>query len=329
MEKDCRISSKQQQYRELCKKEESICVFSKPYWMDAVCGEENWDVLTVEQGGEIVGTLVYYFIQRGKRKLICQPPFTQSNGVWIKYPANQKYEKKLSYEKKIMGELIDQLEQLPLLSYKQCFNVNVTNWLPFYWKGYKQTTYYSYRIMDISDVDKVEKDFSSAKRKNIRRAIKENIQVKYDLPAEEFYNHHKRMLEMEGKTISYSYDLFKRIYDTSYEHQSGRVLYAVDDKNNMQAALFVIWDQISAYELISIIYPQFRNSGCLTLLTWEAIKNLSDTVSQFDMEGSMIEPVENSFRQLGTRQMPYFLISKEFVSRPRIIADKIIRRIIG
>lgn len=328
MEKDsCIMVSNKDKYRCLCENEESICIFSKAYWMDAVCGEDNWDVLLTEQDGKIVGALVYYFIRSGKKLLICQPPFTQSNGVWMKYPSNQKYEKRLSYEKKIMNELIEQLEQKPLISYKQCFNVSITNWLPFYWKGYHQTTNYSYRIMDISDVEVVMQDFSSAKRKNIRRAQKENIKVKFDLSAQEFYAHHKEMLKLEGKTISYSYELFQRIYKASYANDSGRVLYTTDEMNQMQAALFVVWDEHCAFELISIIYPQFRNSGALTLLTLEAIKMLSGRVKAFDMEGSMIEQVENSFRQFGTRQLPYFVISKQFVSDTQVFLDKVIRRI--
>jgi hypothetical protein len=40
-----------QKYRKFCKKEKNIPVFSKDWWLDAVCGEENWDVAIVEKGG--------------------------------------------------------------------------------------------------------------------------------------------------------------------------------------------------------------------------------------------------------------------------------------
>ena len=33
-------------------------------------------------------------------------------------------------------------------------------------------------------------------------------------------------------------------------------------------------------------------------------------ISYFDFEGSMIEPVERSFRQFGAKQTPYFSVSK-------------------
>ena len=43
--------TKKEKYQELCKYEKSIPIFSKDWWMDAVCGEDNWDVLLVEGGG--------------------------------------------------------------------------------------------------------------------------------------------------------------------------------------------------------------------------------------------------------------------------------------
>jgi len=34
-------------YREFCQVEDNIPIFSKDWWMDAVCGEDNWDVILI------------------------------------------------------------------------------------------------------------------------------------------------------------------------------------------------------------------------------------------------------------------------------------------
>ena len=67
---------------------------------------------------------------------------------------------------------------------------------------------------------------------------------------------------------------------------------------------------MQAYDLISTINPNFKHSGASTLVIKKAIEYVSSLTSKFDFEGSMIEPVENSFRQFGSIQKPYFLISK-------------------
>lgn len=41
-------------YRNLCAVEKNIPIFSQDWWLDAVCGEENWDVIIIEKGGIIL-----------------------------------------------------------------------------------------------------------------------------------------------------------------------------------------------------------------------------------------------------------------------------------
>jgi len=117
-------------------------------------------------------------------------------------------------------------------------------------------------------------------------------------------------LSREGKRIVYSYDKFKQIYETCYDRDSGKAIYCVDDNNNIHSGLFVVWDQNSAYDLISTIDPQFRNSGSASLLIREIIRYVSSKTRKFDFEGSMIESVEQSFRRFGAIQRRYFRINK-------------------
>lgn len=301
-------------YKNLCDTERSIPIFSRDWWMDAVCGEENWDVILVEKGGQIVAALPYYFIKKGKGIIISQPMLTQTNGVWIKYPDDQKNSTRLSYEKQTINEIINDIEKLNIYSYNQNFKYNFTNWLPFYWRGYKQTTRYSYVINDLTDLKKIFDNFDHAKRQNIRKAEK-IVKVKFDLGCNEFYENHKMTLNRQGESISYPYELFEKIYNECYKRNQGKIFYAVDESNNIHAALFIIWDENSAYDLISTIDPQFRYSGAANLLVYEAIKHTSNYTKVFDFEGSMIENVENSFRQFGTIQKQYFNISKEYKKR--------------
>ena len=220
-------------------------------------------------------------------------------------------EKRLSFEKEVCFDLIDRLEAKGIYSFYQQFPVDFTNWLPFYWKKYSQQTRYTYRIPDISDPEKVLSTFNRAKRKNINKALKEGVMVKFDLSAQAFYENHVMTLRQQGATIGYSFEVFHRMYDAAYANNAGRTIYAIDAEGNLHGALFNIWGGNVAYDLISTIDHRFRNSGAATLLVYEMIKYLSDKVKVYDFEGSMMEGVENSFRQFGTIQTPYMAISKD------------------
>jgi len=317
----------QDKYRLLCKSEESIPIFSQAFWLDAICGMNNWDVLLYENENQIIGALPYFIKKRCGLSYITQPQFTQTMGVWIKYPPNQKYEKKLSYEKVVMTALIEQLEKLPICFYQQSFSYTVTNWLPFFWKGFHQTTKYTYRIEDIGDTDRVFKNFSHAKRKNINKALAEKVIIGFDLSAEEFYENHSYTLNLQNQRIGYSFKLLENIYNAIYQNDAGRVIYARDMNGNLHGALLVTWDKQSGYNLISTIDPTYRNSGSASLLIYEIIKFLSNKVKSFDFEGSMIEGVENSFRQFGSTQTPYFFINKIYSKNPfvRYVIRKMLR----
>lgn len=295
-----------EKYKKLCENETTIPIFSKDWWLDAVAGPENWDVILVEKGGEIKASMPYVIKKRYGFTFLSHPPLTQNLGPWIK-PSMAKYSKLLSQQKFLMGELIKQLPKYDYFSHN--WHYSYTNWLPFYWSGFKQTTRYTYVIDDLRDLNNVYANFSSGKRKDINKAIR-IIDVKFNLSADEFYANHQMTLGKQGCKISYSKELFKKIYKAAYDNDAGITIYAIDSENNIHAALFVIWDKVSAYDLISTIDPDFRNSGAASLLVKEIIRLVSTKVNKFDFEGSMIEGVEQSFRNFGAIQKPYLNVSK-------------------
>ena len=293
-------------YRELCEKEPTIPLFSKDWWLDSVAGSDNWDVALIETGGKIVASMPYVIKKKYGLTFLIQPPLSQTLGPWIR-ETDAKLANQLSREKDLMQALIEQLPKFDHFS--QNWHYSRTNWLPFYWKDFKQTTRYTYVLKDLSNLEKVFSEFSHAKRKNIRKAEK-IIKVVYDISANDFYENHKMTLSKQGAEISYSYDLFKRIYQVSYEKNFGRTIAAYDENNHLHAALFIVWDDMSAYDLISTIDPDFRNYGAASLLIREIVCYTSVFAPKFDFEGSMIEPVERSFRQFGAEQVPYFSLTK-------------------
>jgi len=294
-------------YRELCEQEPTIPIFSKPWWLDSVCGESNWGVCMVENNNQIIATMPYYMAKRYGFTYLTQPPLTQTLGPWLR-ASEAKYNKVLGQQKDLMQALI---EQLPNYDYFiQNWHYNNTNWLPFYWKGFKQTTRYTYVINDLTDLDRVYAEFEHSKRKNIKKC-EGIVDIIYDIPFDIFYENHKMTLAKQGSNISYSKALFKKVYEEGYSNGCAKTIGAYDKDQNLHAALFVIWDDMSAYDLISTIDPDYRRHGAASLLIKEIIKYVSVKTKKFDFEGSMIEPVEASFRQFGAKQTPYSQVTKD------------------
>lgn len=306
-----------EQYRELCKEEKSIPLFCQDWWMDAVC-LNDWDVLLVKEKDQIIGALPYHLRTKLGFKCIIQPQLTQHNGVWIRSQRSIAEYARLSYEKRVFNELINQLEALHLSFYQQCFHYSMTNWLPFYWRGYQQTTRYTYLISGIGNPQKVFNNFSSAKQRQIRKC-ESKLHLCLEMSADEFYSFHKQSLQEKGEEISYSFELFQRLYKACKKRDAGQLFAIKDDNETIHSCLFTVWSQTSAYALLYSISPEYASSGASTLVIWEAIKHLSGKTKNFDFEGSMIEGVENSYRQLGTTQKGYFEIKKHYSKRFKML----------
>jgi hypothetical protein len=78
----------------------------------------------------------------------------------------------------------------------------------------------------------------------------------------------------------------------------------------VHCGIYIAYDDNCAYYLISGSDPDYRSSGALSYLLWEAISDASKRVDRFDFEGSMLENVEKFIRGFGAHQKPYHKISK-------------------
>ena len=234
-----------EKYLQFYKLHPDIPIFSSPWWLDAVCGKNGWDVIIIEKNGEIYATFPYCKkICRFKSLHIIMPPVTQKLGPYFVYEKNMLSEnKRISFEHEMYQAII---ERLPKYKYF-CLNFSQTykNWLAFYWAGFQQTSFYSYQIKNIKDYESVKKGYTKSKRYEIPKARK-NLIIKYDLPADVFFDYFESVIKSRNEIMHYSRDLFYSIYKAVYENNAGRVFYCEDKNGNIHAINLTVWDSKTA-----------------------------------------------------------------------------------
>jgi len=299
------MSANKDRYRKFCSQELALPIFLKDWWLDAVSGD-SWDVALLQDGDQVKASCVYQRSAKYGYKLLNMPALTSGWGPWINYPADQKYASRLSYEHQVIGDLIN---ALPAFDYfNQRFRYEVSNGLPLFWKGFTLTTRYTYVLEDLSTIDKVWDNLGSSARSQIRKAEK-LVTITEAESTDDLYRLSTQVFERQKETIPYSADLMSRIYQAVVEHNSGKVLLARDSNNNVQAALFLVWDNGSAYYLAGGTDSQ-APGGTFSLLMWRAIQHAATVSRQFNFEGSMIESVERFFRSFGPVQKSYLQVQK-------------------
>ena len=294
-------------YQKFCEEEKSIPLFLQYQWFDAIYKKEEWDVVIETKGENVLGFLPYVITKKKSFKIITPQFLCPYQGVWLNYPKNQKYTNKVGFEKEVLTSMIEQLPKVD--AFKQNFLPEFTNWLPFNWKGFQQSTRYTYIINDLTDTEKVFADFKENIRREIRKAEKlltietiDDISLLYQLKLKVYQDN------KENYPIPFS--KLKKVFDFCKSSHCGELLMAKDKQGNIHSILFYVWDKVSAYYLHGVTTTKFKTSGSMSLLLWEAIKKSAKKTTAFNFEGSMVESIERYFRAFGGIQTSYFQISK-------------------
>lgn len=293
-------------FRKWCELHPEIPLFQQYDWLNTVAASENWDVALVENNGEIQAFMPYFKKRKLNFDIVTVPPLTPYLGPHIHYPDGQKAATRLSHEKKMMEALIAQLPKTD--RFIQYFHPDITNWLPFHWAGFEQSTRYTYVLEDLSDPSKLFENLNGNIRREIQKAQR-SLTVEETDSIETLHRLKTVDYEKKGHELNYNLDYLKRIH-TMLSAKHNCKIWEAKDNGKAVAALMLVWDEQMAYYLVGAADPKKKTTGAMSLLLWTAILFSSGIVEQFNFEGSMVEPIERYFRSFGATQTPYFEIRK-------------------
>ena len=300
-------SSEKETYRTLCRTEVSIPIFSRDWWLDAACGADRWDALIVEDHGRIFAAMPLYTPLCG---IITMPSYTQTMGPWFApIAADTKYSSALSQRQTLAAHLTERLAGRRF--FLQNFHHAVTDWLPFYWAGYTQTTRYTYLLHGIHDTRALLEQMSTNIRRNLTKARERHgITIRTSLPTDAFLAVQQLSFDRQGITNRQDSRVLRRLIEAARSRRQGEIFGGYDAEGRLHAAVFVVWQPSGAAYIAGGSHPEWRRSGAHALTLWAAIRHAAQFTDTFDLEGSMLRGVERFFREFGALQTPYFTIRR-------------------
>ncbi|QOL52305.1 GNAT family N-acetyltransferase (plasmid) [Massilia litorea] len=303
-----RAVSPKEEYRLFCRQEPSIPLFSRDWWLDAAVGSQGWDVVVVKKGDVIIASMPYVLRTRYTMRVLSQPALTPILGPWL-HELEGKLATRLSGENELMQALIDQLPSFD--HFAQAWHHSRRNWQPFYWNGFQQTTYYTYVLPDLSNLKKLWAELDG----NIRRIIakaesKHRLQVRDDMSLDVLLELNRKTFERQGLVPPYTDEFVRRLDAACAERNCRKLLVAVDPHGIPLCGYYYVWDENSAYGLISGADPEYRHTGAASLCLWETVRHAASVTRQYNFCGSMIRSVEAYLRGFGGEHVPYFRVSK-------------------
>jgi hypothetical protein len=318
------------QYRQFCQDNKdanttgtNISVFGQPWFLDAVCGAENWDIcMDIEQNGRINGVLPYFITKKWGFKIIQQPFLTGYMGLWMRYERHWNAHQKASQERAVLKNLIAQLPATAFFS--QAYAPYFQNWLPFHWSGFETTVRMTHLLNGLQNTGALFKNFKDNVRKKIKKTAA-TIRIETTDDVVLVYDIYNQIMATKGRKMSYSKAFLTNLHAKIKENQAGQLYKAIDTEGVVHAAVYIVWDATTAYYWLGGSVVAHRNSGALTLLLWEIMQDVAKRGIQiFDFTGSNLENLESFFSAFNAEKRTYFRVSR-YGNRFFKFVDKMLR----
>ena len=279
---------------------------AQPWWLDAVCGPEGWDVaLAFDDNGMAIGAMPFGKMKWRGLPVLRMPPLTAYHHIWLRDMGSDRLVRQLHWEHSALREMADQLPGFWMVD--QQYAPSFSNGLPFHGKGFRILTRYTYELPTRQPPDEMWRNMESATRNLIRKA-KQQVKVRNDGTPLQLYEILQTSFGAQGKKAPFSLEFLLKA-DAVLESRQMRTIYvAVDRQERVHAACMVVWDGNRAYGLLSGAHPQLRKSGAFYRVLWQALRDAAREERTFDFEGSMLPRIERVFRSFGARRVPYLRV---------------------
>ncbi len=299
-------------YIAFCQSNSVITLYMQAWWLDAVCADGSWDVcLSYDDAEQIEGVLVYYLTQKkGLFSAIQMPVLTPHAGVWMREMDDfmPRQHEIYAYKQRILHKLIGQLPETIL--YHQNFHHSLTDWQPFYRKGFKTETHYSYILEDIHDLETVYGNINDAVLRDIRKAEKDLIYGVCD-DFDVFFKMVEKINLKQNVKPEFEVKVFEKLNKQLTVKELRKMYIAFDTEGVPHSAIYIIYGSTSAHYLFGINNLEKQGTNATSLLLWQAIQDASNSgLDLFDFEGGMHSNEALIFQNLNAIQKPFFKITK-------------------
>lgn len=258
---------------------------------------------------EIIGVFSTYNHKRAKVfNQLAPPPFMPTNSLFVVdetlNPANKN-----TFNKKVMETLSEFLDAQKSAIKTFYFPVDFKDMQPFIWKGYDAGIKYTYQLnLSLSEEDLLA-NMSGERRKNIKKALKDDLVVKQEVELSVFKN--LIVNTFKSQKIKIDYKVLTEVLTRFFNQENALALVSYNKLGEPLSASLTVFDDNRAYYLFGGYDKTNKHEGAGALAMWEAIKIAKHKgVSVFDFEGSMIPQVETYFRGFGGDITPYYFVKK-------------------
>jgi hypothetical protein len=293
-------------YKEFVNSRSDIPLFQQSYWLDAVCGEDNWFVILHNNSdGAIDGFMTYYMEKIKGQKIIKLPPLTPYMGIWLD---SEVYDiKKRSTYNKISASLIGQLPKTTWINQAQSPAYN--NWLPFYWDNYNSSVMYTYIIPKDKQLEVISRDLKSSLKKIIKRS-ESRLDFVESEDIDLYYSLLEKSFSKNKAAMPYSKQFLDNLYKKLKEEKVGQLYLAIGKDKSVNGGILLGMDKQQIHVLGFGKNYNIAISETSEFMQWKSIEIALGNNKGFNFNGSMVKGINKMITAFPSEQQIYYRMYK-------------------
>jgi hypothetical protein len=280
-------------------------VFHYSWWLEAT-GREFKILGCWDKDGSLIGGIPLPFKRRAGFTLYHSPSLTPYLGPIFDLTAAENAIERLSIMRCCGEQLARAIEGFDSLSYVA--GAAAPDLQGFLWAGFCTDLTYTFRIEAGTTIDDAFRQTARTHRQKLKKDAQYIVEADNDVAALATLSN--QTFERQGIARPFTEDYLRSLWREISKRGRGIVYTARDLNGQPGAALLVVNDDRTSYQIVSGVDMSSRNSPAGALLTWRAICDALKAGRIFDFEGSRIRGVEEYYRRWGGQAHPVWHLKK-------------------
>ena len=288
----------------------AIPVFSRCWWLDAVCNHpDEWDVVLTMKGDQVTGIWPYLISERLTIAMMRNPRLTPYFSPHVFYPPDIKDSNRDSYEYDVLEQLLEALPNADV--WRLSLQPGLKQAGLFRRAGLKIEVQQTFLCSLADEEAALFRQFKEPLRRNIRAAEKAlTITAEPELVGL-LYEFQKATLTQKRVAQAYTQAHMQALLDACVAQDAG-TLWVAREGSTIQAIIWNVWDAETSYYFMGGKNPATDNYNAMSALLWHCIREAKARGNRhFDFEGSMDSGVERFFRAFGAQRELYLVLKRD------------------
>ncbi len=285
--------------------EKHALVFNGNNWLAVYNKSQIQACSILNKNEEVIGCFVYYTFKKSTFKFVITPPYAPHIDLFYVNPAESVVGRN-TFDKEISEALALYFKGLSYDYLNINLPLNTVDTQPFIWNGFQSRNRFTY-LIDLSlSEEQLWNNLSSEKRKSIKKAEKDGLQIELIEDKKRIYDLVVKSLDRNEKNKNA--EIIQNILSQYASIHNSYAFVAKNGQEDLAVAFCLRYGKKSMY-LFGGFDDQHKHHGAHVSCMWQCIllaKNQG--LLHFDFEGSMNKSIERYFREFGGELKTYSCI---------------------